>query len=187
MSERTEQCGSALLHKWCGYSAAAEIFEPFITGIYTLPKLALVPLLVMWVGVGASLQITIAAMVTFFLLFYNTFYGIRDVSRQLVDSVRIMGAGRLTVALRVRVPSALVWVVAGMKLAVPQAVIAAVVGEILASNRGLGYLVASNAGQFNTAGTFAALFSLLIVGLVVGRVMTLVTRRATAWRHVAGG
>ena len=167
-----------------GAARLAEVFEPFITGIYSLPKIALVPLLVMWVGVGAPLQITIAAMVTFFLMFYNTFFGVRDVNRALVDSVRIMGANRFTIALRVRIPSALVWVVAGLKLAVPQALIAAVVGEILASNRGLGHLVASNAGQFNTAGTFAALFSLLIVGLVVDRLVTVVTRRAMAWRQV---
>jgi NitT/TauT family transport system permease protein len=170
-----------------GAERLAEIFEPFITGIYSLPKIALVPLLVMWVGVGAPLQITIAALVTFFLMFYNTFFGIRDVDRALVDSVRIMGANRLTIALRVRIPSALVWVIAGLKLAVPQALIAAVVGEILASNRGLGHLVAVNAGQFNTAGTFAALLSLLIVGLVVDRLVTVFTRRATAWRQGSAG
>jgi NitT/TauT family transport system permease protein len=170
-----------------GSPRLAEVFEPFITATYSLPKIALVPLLVMWVGVGGPLQITIAALVTFFLMFYNTFFGVRDVSRTLVDSVRILGANRLTLAMRVRLPSALVWVIAGMKLSVPQALIAAVVGEILASNRGLGYLVASNAGQFNTAGTFAALFTLLLVGLLVDRLVTWVSQRATAWRLDATG
>ena len=167
-----------------GAERLAEVFEPFITAIYSLPKIALIPLLVMWVGVGTPLQITISALVTFFLMFYNTFFGIQDVNRALVDSVRIMGASRLTIALRVRIPSALVWVVAGLKIAVPQALIATVVGEMLASNRGLGHLVASNAAQFNTAGTFAALFSLLIVGLLVDRFVRVITRRAMVWRKV---
>jgi NitT/TauT family transport system permease protein len=167
-----------------GAERLAEVFEPFITAIYSLPKIALIPLLVMWVGVGTPLQITISALVTFFLMFYNTFFGIQDVNRALVDSVRIMGASRLTIASRVRIPSALVWVVAGLKIAVPQALIATVVGEMLASNRGLGHLVASNAAQFNTAGTFAALFSLLIVGLLVDRFVRVITRRAMVWRKV---
>jgi NitT/TauT family transport system permease protein len=167
-----------------GAERLAEVFEPFITAIYSLPKIALIPLLVMWVGVGTPLQITISALVTFFLMFYNTFFGIQDVNRALVDSVRIMGASRLTIAMRVRIPSALVWVVAGLKIAVPQALIATVVGEMLASNRGLGHLVASNAAQFNTAGTFAALFSLLIVGLLVDRFVRVITRRAMVWRKV---
>jgi len=167
-----------------GAERLAEVFEPFITAIYSLPKIALIPLLVMWVGVGTPLQITISALVTFFLMFYNTFFGIQDVNRALVDSVRIMGTSRLTIALRVRIPSALVWVVAGLKIAVPQALIATVVGEMLASNRGLGHLVASNAAQFNTAGTFAALFSLLIVGLLVDRFVRVITRRAMVWRKV---
>jgi NitT/TauT family transport system permease protein len=167
-----------------GAERLAEVFEPFITAIYSLPKIALIPLLVMWVGVGTPLQITISALVTFVLMFYNTFFGIQDVNRALVDSVRIMGASRLTIALRVRIPSALVWVVAGLKIAVPQALIATVVGEMLASNRGLGHLVALNAAQFNTAGTFAALFSLLIVGLLVDRFVRVITRRAMVWRKV---
>lgn len=160
---------------------AAQVLEPFITGIYSLPKLALVPLFVLWFGIGRELQVMIAAIVTFFLMFYNTYYGVREVDRSLVDAVRIMGGRRWDLAVRVRLPSALVWVVAGLKLSVPQALVAVVVAEILASNRGLGHLVAVNAGQFNTAGTFAALGTLLVIGLGLDRVAGLATRRALVW------
>lgn len=161
----------------------SDLLEPFITGIYSLPKIALVPLLVLWVGVGRPLQLAIAGLVSFFLMFYNTYFGIRDVDRGLIDAMRIMGANRVDVALRVRLPAALVWVVAGLKISVPQTLVAVVVAEILASNRGLGHLVASNAAQFNTAGTFAALFSLLIVGLTVDRLVGFATGRAMRWRR----
>lgn len=166
-----------------GSKRLADVFEPFITSIYSLPKLALVPLFVMWFGVGRPLQVAICALVVFFLMFYNTFYGIRDVDRALIDSMRVMGGNRWDIAIRVRLPSALVWVVAGLKLSVPQALVAVVVAEILASNRGLGHLVALNSGQFNSAGTFAALFTLLIIGITIDRLLAVLTRRALSWKQ----
>lgn len=166
-----------------GSKRLADIFEPFITSIYSLPKLALVPLFVMWFGVGRPLQVAICALVVFFLMFYNTFYGIRDVDRALIDSMLVMGGKRWDIAVRVRLPSALVWVVAGLKLSVPQALVAVVIAEILASNRGLGHLVALNSGQFNSAGTFAALFTLLIIGITIDRLLAVLTRRALIWKQ----
>jgi NitT/TauT family transport system permease protein len=73
--------------------------------------------------------------------------------------------------------------VAGLKLSVPQALVAVVVAEILASNRGLGHLVALNSGQFNASGTFAALFTLLIIGITVDRLVAVITRRALLWKQ----
>lgn len=166
-----------------GSTRLADVFEPFITSIYSLPKLALVPLFVMWFGIGRPLQVAICALVVFFLMFYNTFYGIRDVDRDLIDSMRVMGGTRWDIATRVRLPSALVWVVAGLKLSVPQALVAVVVAEILASNRGLGHLVALNSGQFNSAGTFAALLTLLIIGITIDRLLAILTRRALIWKQ----
>lgn len=165
-----------------GSRLLAGIFEPFITSIYSMPKLALVPLFVLWLGIGRTLQVGIAALVVFFLMFYNTFYGIRDVDRSLIEAMRVMGGSRWDVARRVRLPSALVWVVAGLKLSVPQCLVAVVVAEILASNRGLGHLVALNSGQFNTGGTFAALLTLLIIGIAIDRIVGRITRRALVWK-----
>lgn len=166
-----------------GSPRLAEIFEPFITSIYSLPKLALVPLFVMWFGIGRPLQLAICGLVVFFLMFYNTYYGIRDVDRGLIDAMRVMGGSKWDIATRVRLPSALVWVTAGLKLSVPQALVAVVVAEILASNRGLGHLVALNSGQFNSAGTFAAVATLLLVGIVIDRLLAVATRRALIWKQ----
>lgn len=170
-----------------GSPRLAEVVEPFITAIYSLPKLALVPLLILWFGIGRPLQLAIAALVVFFLMFYNTFFGIKDVDQSLIDAVRIMGGGRRHIATKVRLPSAMVWVVAGLKLSLPQALVAVVVAEILASNRGLGHLVALNAGQFNSAGTFAALFTLLLIGLCIDRLVGLLTKRALMWKQEGNG
>lgn len=161
----------------------AQVFEPFITAFYTMPKHALIPLFIMWVGIGSELRVLTAAAIVFFLVFYNTFFGIRDVSQNLVDSVRVMGGTPLDVLFRVMLPSALIWVFAALKLAVPQAIVGVVVAEMLAGDRGLGFLVSMNAGTFNSDGTFAAILALLIVGFLVDRLMNLVTRRALLWKN----
>jgi NitT/TauT family transport system permease protein len=159
------------------------VFEPFITALYSMPKFALIPLFIMWVGIGSSLGVLTAAVTAFFLIFFNTFFGIREVRRPLVNSVQIMGGSPIDLMLRVRLPSALVWVVAGLKLAVPQAIVGVVVAEMLAGDEGLGYLVSRNAGMFNSAGTFAALIALLVVTFLVDRVMTWVTRKPLQWKN----
>lgn len=164
----------------------AEIFEPFITALYTMPKHALIPLFIMWVGIGAMLGILTAAVIVFFLVFFNTFFGIKDVSQSLVNGVRVMGGSSLDVMFRVRLPSALIWVVAALKLAVPQAVVGVVVAEMLAGDSGLGYLVSRNAGMFNSAGTFAALLALLIAGFLIDRLMSWVTRKPLQWKNANG-
>ncbi|MEV4139047.1 ABC transporter permease subunit [Dactylosporangium sp. NPDC049742] len=161
----------------------AEIFEPMITALYTMPKHALIPLFIMWVGIGSGLGVLTAAVIVFFLVFFNTFFGIREVRPSLVNSVRIMGGSEIDVMLRVRLPSALIWVVAALKLAVPQAVVGVVVAEMLAGDSGLGYLVARNAGMFNSAGTFAALTTLLIAGFLIDRLMSWVTKKPLEWKN----
>ena len=105
-----------------------------------------------------------------------------DVEQSLVDSVRIMGASRWTVATRVELPSALVWIVAGTKVSIPQAFVGVVTAEILASNQGLGYWLARRAGQFDTTGAFAVLLALLIVGFSLDRVVTMLSNRALVWK-----
>lgn len=158
------------------------VFEPFITAGYTLPKIALVPLFVLWFGIGRPLEVAISAIITFFLMFYNVYFGVREVELTLINSVRIMGGGTWDIAFRVKLPSALVWLAAGLKISVPQALVGVVVAELFASNRGLGYLVGINAGQFNSAGTFAAILSLLVIGLAIDLLVTAFTRRALHWK-----
>lgn len=160
----------------------AAVVEPFVSAGWALPRIALVPVLIIWVGIGAPLSVTIAALLVFFLLFYNTYYGIREVEQSLVDSVRIMGANRWTVATRVELPSAFVWIVAGTKVSIPQAFVGVVTAEILASNQGLGFLLARRAGQFDTTGAFAVLLALLIIGFTLDRLVTALSARALVWK-----
>ena len=171
-----------------GYALAmwrygASVLEPFIAGLYGVPIIALVPLMILWMGIGEELAVGVAALASFFLMFYNVYFGIREVSQALIDQVLIAGGSRWDVALRVRLPSALIWVVAGTKVAVPHSVVGVVVAEFLTGNRGLGFLLSSNANQFNAAGTFAAVAMLALISFTLDRLMFVVTRRALMWKE----
>jgi NitT/TauT family transport system permease protein len=170
-----------------GYTLAqsrylSRVLDPFITALYGTPKQALVPVLVLILGIGQPLQVTVSALITFFLMFYNVFAGVSEVSQHLVDQVRIMGGSRVDLARYVKFPSAMVWVVAGLKLSVPQALVGVVVAEMIAGNAGLGYLLMLNSGQFNAAGTWAALLVLIGFVFIVNRLVGMATRRSLMWK-----
>ena len=159
------------------------MFEHYITALYGIPIISLVPLLILWFGIGQELAVSVAVLASFFLMFYNVYFGLREVSQTLVDQVRIAGGSGWDVAWRVRIPSALVWVVAGMKVAVPHSLVGVVVAEFLTGNKGLGVLLSSNASQFNAAGTFAAVLVLAAISFVMDRMLFAMTRRALMWKE----
>jgi NitT/TauT family transport system permease protein len=136
----------------------------------------------MWFGLGMEFRIVFAATIVFFLVYYNTFFGVREVSRDLVNAVRIMGAGRFQVLVRVIVPSALVWVAAGLKISVPYALVGVVVAEMVAGNSGMGFLLSRAASQFSAAQSFAAIFGLLVMALIMDWAITLLSARALRWK-----
>lgn len=162
----------------------AKVLDPFILAIYSLPKVALVPLFLLWFGIGLKTNTAVAALTVFFLVFYNTYSGTRDVDRDLIDVVRLMGGNRRDVFRRVVVPSATVWIFTGLRLAVPYALIGAIVGEIVASDRGLGFLIRQSAGFYNTAGVFAALTVLMIVSSGLNYLVNRLESRASRWRAI---
>jgi NitT/TauT family transport system permease protein len=162
---------------------AADVLEPFIAALYGIPIIALVPLLILWLGIGDELSIGIAALAAFFLMFYNVYFGLREVSQTLIDQVLIAGGSKWDIALRVRLPSALIWVVAGTKLALPHSVVGVVVAEFLTGNKGVGFMLSSNANHFNAAGTFAAVAVLAAISFLLDRVIFYLTKRALLWKE----
>ncbi len=161
----------------------AQVFDPFIIGLNSLPKMALAPLLILWFGIGIQMKIVYAGLVVFLLVFFNTYAGVRDVDADLIDIVRTMGARRRHILAKVALPSALVWVFTGLRISVAYALVGAVIGEILASNRGIGYLIQQSASQFDTSGTFAALFVLLAVAGCLNWLLGRLERRMLRWKR----
>ena len=138
------------LHRRCGHRRGARdlarrvtfhrrLLNPYLNALNALPKVALAPLFVLWFGLGIESKIALAAVLVLFLVFLNTYAGVREVDQDLIDGARLMKATRVQVISKVIIPSAMSWVFAGLKISVPYALIGAVLGEMIAANRGLGY------------------------------------------------
>jgi len=170
---------------WLGVSPfTSRLLSPYLNALNALPKVALAPLFVLWFGLGIESKIALAAVLVLFLMFLNTYAGVREVDQDLIDTARLMRATRAQVVTKIIIPSAMSWVFAGLKISVPYALIGAVLGEMIASNRGLGYLVQFSGAQFDTAGVFAVLLVIALLAVVLNFLVELVQDRMQQWRAV---
>jgi NitT/TauT family transport system permease protein len=177
--------GGVILGIWLGVSPfASRLLGPYLNALNALPKVALAPLFVLWFGLGIESKIALAAVLVLFLVFLNTFAGVREVDRDLIDCARLMKAKRRQVITKVIIPSAMSWVFAGLKISVPYALIGAVLGEMIAANRGLGYLVQFSGSQFDSAGVFAVLFVIALLAVFLNFIVEMVQNRMERWRIV---
>lgn len=160
----------------------AAILKPFVVVLNSLPIVALAPLLIMWFGIGLLPKIVLVAFVSFLLLFFNTFSGVRAVDEEQVDALTLMGASPMEEFRKVVLPGCTVWIFAGLKNAVPYALIGAVIGEMMVSRAGLGHLVSRAGQQFDMTGIYAGLFILMILGSVLNEAISMVERHVLRWR-----
>jgi NitT/TauT family transport system permease protein len=164
------------------YPRLAEVLDPFILAIYSVPKVALAPLFLVWFGIGIFMKIVLAAVTVIFIVFFNTLAGVRNVDRDLVDAVWLMGAKPRDVLRHVLVPSAMSWALTGVRISIPYALIGAIIGELIASNRGIGYLISSSASSYDTAGVFAALIVLTVLAMLINAIVDEIDRRLSKWK-----
>ena len=178
--------GGAVLGVWLGVSpTASRLLNPYLNALNALPKVALAPLFVLWFGLGIESKIALAAVLVLFLVFLNTYAGVREVDQDLIDGARLMRATRTQIVTKVIIPSAMSWVFAGLKIAMPYALIGAVLGEMIAANRGLGYLVQFSGAQFDTAGVFAVLIVIALLAVTLNYLVELAQGRIERWRIIS--
>lgn len=159
-----------------------DVLDPFVMALYSIPKVALAPLFIVWFGIGTNMKVLLAAVTVFFLVFLNTAAGVHDVDPALADAVRLMGGNRRDIALKVTLPASLTGLLTGLRVAIPYALIGAVIGELVASNRGLGYLISNSSATFDTDGVFATLVVLSVIAAVLNAIVNLLGRRANRWK-----
>ena len=160
----------------------ARIFDPFIIALYSIPKIALAPLFVLWFGFGMEMKVIIAAVTVFFLIFFNTLSGVREVDQDLIDAVRLMGGSGRDIMRKVIIPSATGYVLTGLHMAIPYALIGAVIGEVISENRGLGYLINDSANLFDPAGVFASLVVLTIIAMLLNAIVNFIDHKTSRWK-----
>lgn len=164
----------------------SEVLDPFIVALYSLPKIALAPLLILWFGIGLTPKVVLVTIIVFFLVFYATLTGTRSVDRDVIDAIRLLGGRRRHVLFKAQIPAAMSHVFLGLKLSIPYALLAAIIGEFMVSNQGIGSHIQQRAGQFDTAGVFAGLFVLMLVASALNSLLGALQGRLLRWSEVGG-
>jgi NitT/TauT family transport system permease protein len=159
-----------------------DVFNPYITLFNGIPKVALAPVFVIWFGIGIMSKIAIVLTMVFFVVFINTFAGLRSVNEEYVNIVRLMGASHRQVVQEVFLPATLPFIIVGLRAGIPFSVIGAVVGEFIAATKGLGYFINYNQGTYDTNGIFVGVAILALLVVALDGLLSLVERRLLKWR-----
>jgi NitT/TauT family transport system permease protein len=157
------------------------LIMPIFVGLQSVPKIAIAPLILVWVGAGIGSKILVVMSIAFFPIVINTMAGFKEVDRGLADVFRSVAATERQMLLKLRLPYAVPYIFAGLRIGTTLAVLGAIVAEWLAASNGLGYLVLSGSFNFNTARSFAAIIALAIIGTAFFNFMSWVERRIS-WR-----
>ena len=159
----------------------ARALVPFLVFVNTLPKVAVAPLFLLWLGYGILPNMLIGALIGFFPVVINTAVGLSQVDEELLDLGRVFNAPKWKVFTTIRIPNAYPYILSALKVTATAAVVGAIVGEFVASQQGLGYVIITTQGSMNTPVAFAALVWISLVGLAVYGLVVLAARRIAPW------
>ena len=168
---------------WFGRSRLlAEIFEPIIIALNGIPRTALAPLFIVWLGIGLWSKVGVVFLLTFFLNFFNTYTGMRQMDREYVDLANLMGVKGWKLTFKVILPAISPYVFTGIRTSIPFAVIGAIVGEFVAATEGVGFFIRMSAGIFKTADVFVGIIVLMFMVIVMDKIAERIERRALRWQ-----
>ena len=158
------------------------LVDPYIRAMNALPRVVLAPIFLLWFGLGIWSKVALGVTVVFFIVFFNTHQGVREVDRVVMNNARMLGASEWQLVRHVLIPSALTWVFSSLHISIGFAMIAVVVGEYLGASRGVGYLISQAEGTFDTTGVFAGMAVLSAVVLLVGWGVNRLERWLLRWK-----
>src|SRR5437868_9733020 len=175
--------GGVLIGFWFARKPrVAAVFDPYVKMINALPRVVLAPIFALWFGLGMSSKVALGVTLVFFIVFFNVYQGVKEVSQTILANARMLGMNERQLMWNVYWPSALSWMFSSLHTSVGFAVVGAVVGEYLGSAAGLGYLIQQAEGVFDVAGVFAGMLVLAVFVLAIDGVVTVVERRLLVWR-----
>jgi NitT/TauT family transport system permease protein len=165
------------------YSRAAyEITTPIFAAINAMPRIAIAPLFILWFGIGVLSKVALIWTTVFFIAFYNTFFGVKNVDRNLINACAVMGANQKQIIRFVIIPSLISWLLAALRPCVAMALVGAIVGEMLASSQGLGWILIYATGLFNITRLFSILILLALIGVGLDYCVRALEHKILKWR-----
>jgi NitT/TauT family transport system permease protein len=179
--------GGVLIGFWFARQPrTAAVFDPYVKMVNALPRVVLAPIFTLWLGLGIWSKVALGVTLVFFIVFFNVYQGVREVSPTVLANARMLGMSERQLMRHVYWPSALSWMFSSLHTSVGFAMVGAVVGEYLGSAAGLGYLIQQAEGVFDVAGVFAGMFVLAAFVIVIDTVVSLVEKRLLIWRPKVG-
>jgi NitT/TauT family transport system permease protein len=163
------------------YRTMYQALDPIIYALYSLPRITLAPLFVLWFGIGLSSKVALAFSIVFFIMLLNTYTGITTIDRDLVDAVRLMGASQSFIYRMVTLPAIVPWLVAGFRLSASYALLAAIVGEMIGSEAGIGKLLIDREAFFDTNGIFDILIVVGLMAILINSLAKAAEKRFSRW------
>ncbi len=160
----------------------SEVFGPYIKVLNSIPRIILGSVFIVAFGLGMFPKALLAAVLVFFIVFFNAYQGVREVDPNLVANIRVLGASPMQVARHVTIPSALTWIIASLHTAFGFAIIGALVAEVLGAQHGIGLIISQAQGTFDMDTVVAAMIITSVVTLVAESLITLLERRLLSWR-----
>lgn len=167
------------------FRVAERMIMPIFISIQTVPKIAIAPLILLWVGAGIESKVLVVAAIAFFPILINTMAGFKSIDPNLLEVFRSVDASERQVFFKLRLPYAVPYIFAGLRIATTLSVLGAIVAEWLAASNGIGYLLLSGSFNFNTARSFAAIIVLAVIGMSFFGLMSIAERRFS-WRRAGG-
>src|SRR5437868_9924898 len=164
----------------------AAVLDPYVKMINALPRVVLAPIFALWLGLGIWSKVALGVTLVFFIVFFNVYQGVREVSHTVLANARILGASERQLMRHVYVPSAMSWVFASLHNSVGLAFVGAVVGEYLGSSEGVGYVILQAEGTFDINSVFAGMLVLTAFALLLDGLVTLAERRLLVWQPRGG-
>jgi len=161
---------------------ASSLLEPYIKGANAMPRVILAPIFAVWFGLGILSKVALGVTLVFFIVFFNVYQGVKEVSPVVLANARMLGATRRQLLRHVYLPSATSWVFSSLHTSVGMAFVGAVVGEYLGSSAGVGYLILQAEGAFDINTVFAGILVLTAFALLLDFVVTILERWLLRWQ-----
>src|SRR6185295_12427984 len=165
---------------------AAAIFDPYIKALNSMPRVILAPIFAVWFGLGVASKVALGVTLVFFIVFFNVYQGVKEVSPVVLANARMLGASRRDLLRHVYLPSATSWVFSSLHTSVGLAFVGAVVGEYLGSSRGVGYLILQAEGAFDINTVMAGILVLTVFALALDWGVGRIEKRLMRWQPAAG-
>lgn len=172
-----------LVGLWLALSpTASQLASPYLKGFNAMPRVILAPIFAVWFGLGVTSKIALGITLVFFVVFFNVYQGVREVSPVTLANARMLGASRTQLLRSVYIPSATSWVFSSLHAAVGMAFVGAVIGEYMGSAAGVGYLILEAEGLFDINGVFAGVILLTFFALILDAIVGVVEARLLHWQ-----